>query len=220
MKLIVFDMDGTLLDGRTILFLGREFGFHKEALEIIESDTFQYIKSQKLARLLKGIHINDLMSVVKKIPLTNGAEETIHQLKSLGYKTAIVTDSYDVVAEYFKEKLGMDKAVGIKLIIDEDRITGRIKMPLNCPTKEECNHPSMCKKSILQDLSREFGIPISKTVAVGDNKVDICMLQEAGLGIAFDPKVSELENAADAVIKRKDLKEILRYTEDSLRTVK
>ncbi|MFQ5887672.1 MAG: HAD family hydrolase [Candidatus Hydrothermarchaeales archaeon] len=212
MKLFVFDMDGTLLDGRTILFLGKEFGFYKEALEIIESNTLHYLKSQKLAQLLEGIHIDDFISVVKKIPLTEGAAETMVQLKSLGHKTAIVTDSYDVVAEYFKEKLGMDKAVGIKLIIEEGRITGRIEMPLNCPTKEECNYPSLCKNEVMQDISREFGVPISETVAVGDNLVDICMLQKAGLGIAFNPKVPELEDTADVVIKGKDLRKILKYT--------
>ncbi len=219
MKLIIFDMDGTLLNGRTILFLAREFGFYEEALEIIKSITPQYLKSQKLAKLLEGIHIDDFMDVIKKIPLTEGATETIVQLRSQGHKTAIVTDSYDVVAEYFREKLGMDKAVGIKLIIKDDRVTGRVEIPKNCPTKEECNQPSICKKMIMQDISSEFGIPISETVAVGDNWVDLCMIQKADLGIAFNPKVPELENAADVVIKEKDLRKILKYI-DSSRTVK
>ena len=150
------------------------------------------------------------MDVIRKIPLMPGAMEAIQYLKSQGHKTVIITDSYDVVAEYFREKLGMDKAVGIKLIIEDHIITGRIEMPRNCSLKEECNHPSICKKKVMKGLCRDLGISLEDTVAIGDNKVDICMIQEAGIGIAFDPKLPEIEKAADRIIKEKDLKEILK----------
>jgi phosphoserine phosphatase len=212
MKLFVFDMDGTLLQGRTILFLGREFGFYNEALEMLESDVPKYVTSQKLAGLLEGVSLDDFMEVIKKIPLTVGAEETVETLKSQGHKTAIVTDSYDIVAEHFKIKLGMDRAVGNQLIIGGGRITGRLEMPPNCSAEEECNNPAICKLWIMKAIAEEFEIPISETVAIGDNLVDLRMIEEAGLGIAFDPKVKELEEAADVVIKGNDLREVLRYT--------
>lgn len=211
MKLIIFDLDGTLIKGRTILFLGREFGFYKEAAKIMESDTRRCLISQRLARLLGGIHIDDFIGVIKKIPLTEGAAETVHRLISMGHRTAIITDGYDVVAEYFKKKLGVDKAVGNRLIIEGSRITGSLEMPLNCSTEEECGYPSVCKKEIMKAMCSEFGIPLSETVAIGDNKIDICMLKEAGIGIAFNPKTKELEDAADVVIKGEDLREVLRY---------
>ncbi|MFQ5800520.1 MAG: HAD hydrolase family protein, partial [Candidatus Hydrothermarchaeales archaeon] len=137
--------------------------------------------------------------------------ETVHRLISMGHRTAIITDSYDVAAEYFKEKLGMDKAVGNRLIIEGGRITGSLEMPRNCPTEEKCDYPSVCKKEIMKAMCSEFRIPLSETVAIGDNKIDICMLKEAGVGIAFNPKAKELEDAADVVIKGEDLREVLRY---------
>jgi phosphoserine phosphatase len=211
MKLAVFDMDGTLLDGRTILFLARKFGFEDEAREILEGEMSSKVRSERLAGFLAGFSVSDFMDVLKKIPLTSGAVETIAELKREGHKTAIVTDSYDIVAEYFRNLLGMDRAVGIKLKVEKGVITGEIEMPLNCPTEEECGHPSICKSQIMKSLAVDFGIPIFETVAVGDNLVDLCMIRDAGMGIAFDPKAVEIAEAADVVIKDKDLQLVLPY---------
>jgi HAD superfamily phosphoserine phosphatase-like hydrolase len=147
---------------------------------------------------------------VKGISLMKGACETISELKRRGCKTVIVTDSYDIVAEYFRNMLGMDRAFGIKLIVKDGVVTGKIEMPANCPTPDFCGDPSICKSEILRSLATEYAIPLSETVAVGDNLVDLCMIRDAGLGIAFDPKVPEIVEAADVVIREKDLRLVLR----------
>jgi phosphoserine phosphatase len=211
MKLIVFDMDGTLLDGRTILYLAKEFGFYDEAIKLIESDRPKSEISRMLAHFLKGINIHDFMRVIHGIPLMNGALETVEAFKKQGYKTAIITDSYDIVAKYFKELLGIDREIGIKLTVEDEMITGKIEMPLNCPDEGSCDYPSMCKMEIMKGLGRDFGIPSSEIVAIGDNRVDLCMIKEAGVGIAFKPKVEELAESADVVIREKDLRQVLPY---------
>jgi hydroxymethylpyrimidine pyrophosphatase-like HAD family hydrolase len=98
----------------------------------------------------------------------------------------------------------------MELIVKEGVVTGEIEMPLNCPSKLECNNPSICKREIMKDLAEEFNIPLSQTIAIGDNWVDICMVEAAGMGIAFNPKVKELEEAADVVIGEPDLRFVLR----------
>jgi phosphoserine phosphatase len=211
MKLVVFDMDGTLLNGRTILFLAKKFGFYEDAIEALERLDKRSERSKTLARMLKGIDFNEFMEVVKNIPLMKGAENTVNYLRKRGVKTAIVTDSYDVVAEFYRKRLGIDRAIGIRLIIENGLVTGKIEMPLNCRSNEECGHPSICKKQIMRELAADFGIKISDTVAIGDNWVDICMVREAGIGIAFNPKTEELRKDADVVVDDEDLQKVLQY---------
>ncbi|RMF91103.1 MAG: HAD family hydrolase [Methanobacteriota archaeon] len=212
MKLVVFDMDGVLLRGRTILFLAESFGFRHRAVEILGREAPKREITMGLAGLLKGIEVEGFMDVVKGIPLTEGAAETLEALKRDGHRTAIITDSYDLVAEHFRERLGMDRAVGNRLMVEDGRITGGVEMPLNCPSPAGCNSPSICKMEVMKGLAEELGVPLSETIAIGDNAVDICMVKGADLGIAFNPKVPELEEAADVVIRSGDLREILRYT--------
>jgi phosphoserine phosphatase len=161
MKLIVFDMDGTLLNGRAILYLAKEFGFYNDAMGLIESNQPKFEISKKLAQFLKDITIHDFMEVIHQIPLMNGAIEAIEAIKKQGYKTAIITDSYDVVADYFKDKLGMNRAYSISLLIKNGIITGDLEMPLNCLSNIDCNHPSICKMEIMKGLSQEYEIPLS-----------------------------------------------------------
>ncbi len=211
MKLVVFDMDGTLLRGRTILFLAKEFDFYDEAQNLLGLEIPSRLRSQRFAGLLKGLKLEDVLGAVQRIPFTGGAEETIQEIRAQGHRTAILTDSYDVVAEYFRNKLHMDRAVGIELDINKGVLTGSVKMPVNCPRDDECRQPALCKSELMKDIAIEFGIPISETVAVGDNLVDVCMIRDAGVGIAFNPKVEQLETVADVIIKDDDLKAVLPY---------
>ncbi len=211
MKLFAFDMDGTLLEGRTILYLAKAFGFYDDAVRIIESDIPKKEISQSLAAHLAGVRVEDFIDVVEKIPLMKGASETVSAIRSMGHKTAIITDSYTLAAEHFKRMLGMDDAVGNRLEVLNGKITGELHMPLNCMTPEACNHPSICKKETLKSLCNKYNLKLSGTIAIGDNLVDGCMLKAAGLGIAFDPKDKSLEDQADVVIREKDLREVLKF---------
>ena len=80
-NLVIFDMDGTLLNGRTIFFFAEEKGFKKELIKLINSDICSYKKSIKIAKFLKDIKIEELLQIFRKIPLQNNVETVLKEIK-------------------------------------------------------------------------------------------------------------------------------------------
>jgi phosphoserine phosphatase len=209
-KLALFDMDDTLLSGRTIYAIADRKGFRKEVDKIINQRIPSYKKTIRIAKLLKGMTLKEFMDIFRSIPLNPSVEETINALREKGLKTAIVTNSYDVAAEDLRKRLKMDYVVGNHLIIDRGIITGEIELHNKNPVDDinDCLSRSVCKRDALYELCNKLGISTREAIAVGDGGVDIPMIEVAGLGVAYraPPHVNE---RADVVIT--DMKELLRY---------
>jgi len=210
-KLVAFDMDGTLLAGRLIFALANRFGFTKKLETIMEGSGPEYEKTKRIASLLEGISLEQFYHVLGLIPLSTGSEAVARELKHRGYILAIISDSYTLATEWLRERLGLDYTIANELILKNGKLTGEIKMPLGwAKAKEQCLKHSVCKLTALVDLSQKTGIPLTRCVAIGDNLADVCMVEEAGLGIAFNPKHPKLEKAADVIISE-DLSRILPF---------
>jgi len=208
-RLVIFDMDGTLIAERFIFQLARRFDFEAKLEEIMSRRVPEYEKARDIAALLKGISAKEIIATFDQIPLSPGAQKTVEALKADGHILAIISDSYTIATERLKARLGFDYTIANKLVVKRGRATGEVEMPLNWPEgKKGCLKHAICKLNAMFDLSRETGIPLERTVAVGDNIADICMLEQASLGIAFNPKAPEVESSADVTV-RGDLAEII-----------
>lgn len=208
-RLIIFDMDGTLIAERFVFQLARRFGFEAMLKDIIASHVPEYEKTRSIAALLKGISTKEIIDTFDRIPLSPGAETTVKALKKEGHTLAIISDSYTIATERLKKRLGFDYTIANKLVIREGKATGEVEMPLDWPEdKQGCLRHAICKLNAMFHLSRETQIPMERTIAVGDNIADICMLEQASLGIAFNPKTPEVERSADVTV-RGDLEGIL-----------
>ena len=202
-RLIAFDMDGTLIADRFIFRLADRFGFEAELREIMSRNIPEYQKTKSIASLLKGITAEEIIDTFDQIPLSPGVQLTALELKREGHVLAIISDSYTIATERLKKRLGFDYTVANKLVVKGGKITGEVDMPLNWPSNRTgCLKHSVCKLNALVRLSQKAKIPLEKTVAVGDNIADICMLKQAGLGIAFNPKTQAVEQSADITINR------------------
>jgi phosphoserine phosphatase SerB len=208
-RLVVFDMDGTLIAERFIFRLARRFGFEARLREIRTRRIPEYEKTRDIASLLKGLSATEIVDTFDQIPLSPGTETTVKALKADGHVLAIISDSYTIATERLKARLGFDYTIANKLVVKEGKATGEVEMPLNWPdNKQGCIKHSICKLNAMLSLSRETKIPLERTVAVGDNIADICMLEQAGLGIAFNPKAHAVERGANVTV-RGDLGRIL-----------
>ncbi len=201
-RLVVFDMDGTLTAERFIFRLAHRFGFEARLKEIMSQRVPEYEKTRGVASLLKGISTEEIVDTFDRIPLSPGAEATVAALKKDGHVLAIISDSYTIATERLKKRLGFDYTIANKLVVKGGKATGEVEMPLNWPEgKPGCLKHAICKLNAMFGLSRETGIPLERTVAVGDNIADICMLEQANLGIAFNPKARAVERSADVTIR-------------------
>ncbi len=208
-KLVMFDMDGTLIDGRSIFVFSEKKGFKGKLLQSLESDKEPYEKSIEIAQFLKGTSSTELLEIFRKILLHKNVEKIIQKLKEKNIKTAVVTDSYQFIADDLKKRLGFDYAFANNLIIEQNIVTGRII--LNNSNLKRCDTGiiySICKGLVLDQLCIMLNISSDEILAVGDGVVDIGMIKKAGLGIAY--KASEdVQKNADIITN--DLAVILDY---------
>jgi phosphoserine phosphatase len=206
-KLVLFDMDETLLNGRTIHVIGEKKGFKDAVVRLEENTIVSYKKNKMIAQLLQNM-TKELESIFQSIPLHAHVQEVINKLKNKNIKTAIVTNSYQFLADELKKRLRMDYAVGNILVVNKGIITGEliIQNTLHEEVFKGCKIHPICKRSVVDYFCKKLKISAEDIIAVGDGKIDICMLEKAGLGIAYNAS-AEVQQHAD--IATDDLRVIL-----------
>lgn len=197
-KLVVFDMDNTLLQGRFIDECAFEFGFQDELLKRRGDVQDPVIMTKRIAQLLKGRSWQELLALIDRIKLVEDIYETIAELRRRGYIIGIISDSYDFVVNHIQNKIGADFALANELEFSGGIANGEVKIPSFFFRKPEsvCNH-TLCKTNALLELSQQYHIPFTKMIAVGDSLNDLCMVENAGIGFAFCSESEALNYTAD-----------------------
>jgi len=205
-------MDGTLIQGRLVFALADRFDL-SEKVRSIQSDRLMagHEQTKAIAALFSGLTSRDLESAIASIPFTKNCDRTIAILKDRGYKIGIISDSYTLAARFVADRLNLDFVRANKLQILDGKITGKIDMPLGWDEIGCYCKISVCKRFHLEKSAHQFGVPIENTIAVGDTKSDICMIQRAGVGVAFMPKDDQIKKASDKIINEPDFLKVLEF---------
>lgn len=205
-KLAIIDMDRTLIVSSFINTCARQFGFERELIDIVTSQTNPFIRTKQIARLLKGRTVNELLQVAESIPVSKNADLLIKTLREKGYRIGIISDSYEYVTNHFMNKLGIDFSLANELEFSRSVVTGEVKIPsffLPNP-KSVCTH-EICKTHAILNLCDSLQIDISNTLTIGDGENDICMTKKSGIGISFCASTPMLNLVADFVITERDM---------------
>lgn len=206
-KIAIFDMDNTVLRASFINTSAATFGFKNELMDIVTNNSNPFIRTKMIARLLKGRTIGELLEVVDSIDVTPGLSEVIAELKTQGYITGIISDSYDCITNHLKNKFGFDFTIANELEFSKSVATGEVKIPsvFLLDNKSQCQH-DYCKLNALIKICEQYNVDIKNSVIVGDGENDICIIRKAGIGISFCSTNPYVDTVADYIIKQPDFK--------------
>ncbi len=212
-KLVVFDLDNVLIDAETIDEIAKINGKEDEISDITSQamkGTIPFEESiRQRVKKLEGIDVDEVNKVMETIPLNKGAIQATRGLKSKGYKTCIITGSFDIIAERIQNQLKIDYAYYNTLEVSDGKLSGEVSGPLVTQNKVD----------VLRSLVDELGITLDECAAIGDGANDLEMIQSVKLGIAFNAK-PVLKEKADVEIKEKDLRKVLDIMADEEKLTK
>jgi len=209
-KMVVFDMDNTLLQGRFIDTCAEKFSFADELQHLRVTENDPAVLTKRIAGLIKGLSMGDLLQVAASIPVVADTEAVVAALKERGIVVGVISDSYQTIADYVKNKIGADFAIANGLEYFEGKATGEVIIPswFYNTLESRCGH-HVCKTNALMHIARRYHISLENCIVIGDSENDRCMIEQAGMGIAFCTQNKTLREVADKTIDCSSFAELL-----------
>ncbi len=202
-RLVVFDVDSTLIQGEVIEMLGAHAGVEPQVREITEAamrGELNFGESlERRVALLEGLPETVLDEVAASIELTPGARTTIRTLKRMGFRCGVVSGGFTRIIQSLVDELGLDFAAANELEVVDGKLTGRVVGDIV---------DRAGKATALRRFAEEYEISLEQCVAVGDGANDIDMLSVAGMGVAFNAKPA-LREVADTALSHPYLDAVL-----------
>ncbi len=188
-RLVCMDVDSTFVKGELIDELAELAGCKEQVAGITgramrgEID-FKQALSERV-KLLEGLPFERARSLIERFELTPGADRFVKILHSFGFRVGLVSGGFSFFVDELKTRFGLDFAFANELEVSDGKLTGKLRGTIVDGER---------KAQVLKDMAQVYACRLEQTVAIGDGANDVCMLQTAGLGIAFraKPKLQEV----------------------------
>ncbi|MEI9942860.1 MAG: glycosyltransferase [Chitinophagaceae bacterium] len=209
-KMIIFDMDDTILNSRFINECAAAFGFVPQLEELRFNEKDPIILTKRIGLLLKNRTMDDLLEVVGNMDIAENIKEVVGTYKEKGYVTGIISHSYTLITNYIKQQIGVDFTLAHQLEFFEGKATGEVNLPSYFFGSPEsvCGH-SFCKTNALKYACDKYNVKMKNCIVVGDSKDDRCIIAHAGKGIAFCTTDELLEKIAYKNIRERNFESLL-----------
>ncbi|HVQ87262.1 MAG TPA: phosphoserine phosphatase SerB [Actinomycetes bacterium] len=193
-RLIVMDVDSTLIQGEVIEMLAVRAGCGPEVAAITASSMAGELDFEdslrRRVKLLAGLPESTLLQIRDELELAPGARTLIRTLKRLGFRCGIVSGGFTTFTRHLASELRLDYSAANQLEVRDGALTGQLTGPII---------DRAGKATALREFAQDAGVTLEQTVAIGDGANDLDMLSAAGLGIAFNAKPLVQQHADTAV---------------------
>jgi phosphoserine phosphatase len=193
-RLVVMDVDSTLVQGEVIELLAARAGVLDEVAAVtgaaMRGELDFEASLRRRVSLLAGLPVAEVDAVRDAVALTPGARTLVRTLKRLGYRLGIVSGGFTQVTDALAAELGLDYTLANELAVADGRLTGGLVGAVV---------DRAAKAEALRRFAADAGVPLAQTVAIGDGANDLDMLAAAGLGVAFNAK-PVVRAAADTAV--------------------
>jgi phosphoserine phosphatase len=204
-KLVIFDVDGTILQSYSWQFIHENLGTWnaaKKYADLFFDNQITYEEwAQRDTALWKGQTIARIGEIIEQMPYTTGAKETIAALKRNGIRLYLLSAGLSQVAQRIQEETGTDGYAANTLVVKDGFLTGEVEVNVSFYSKDK--H--------LPHILQEFDVALNECAAVGDDVTLVPLFNKVALAIAFNPISETIEKSAHITIKNKDLRKILPY---------
>jgi phosphoserine phosphatase len=204
-KLVIFDLDGTLTQERSIWEyihkqLGKWYGFAEEYQNLFLAGKISYEEfCERDALVWKGMRVEELLEIAQTVPFHPGVNELINFLKQKGLKLSMISSGLSLLSNWVHERYGFDYSVSNNLLHENGVLTGKVKIQVYFDKKAEW----------VRKILNQFEVKLEEVIAVGDSRGDIDMFQMVGFSIAFNSSCKELDKIASACIQSQNLADII-----------
>ncbi len=212
LRLVAFDMDGTLVDVPSSWAAVHEhFGDRNaEGLRRFlanEIDDEEFIRSDLVIwrRHRPDLALDELEAILAEVPLMPGAAALVGGLRARGVRTAIVSGGIDLLARRVARELRIDVALANGFRVDaRGRLTGEgiVRVPIHG------------KEGVLEALQRQLAVAPAETASVGNSEIDVGLFRRSRVGVAFRPEDEAIRRAAHRIVLDHDLTKVLDALED------